>query len=404
MAFEAITLLQFIMIATWTCLLETPNKNKNSLFVRFFQSREDVENILSTLSMSFAPGLFEVLVCTTPPLFDFFKTLPTPTTKCWAVYAISLEKDDSRPRLYVGVATEHSSGVYHRFKQYDLGCQVPAYVQAALDEGYIVVHKGLLCWVPIPTAGSVPMTRLVFYALEATFAFMFWALYGDKTQHMSHLCLWDNTELEYDGCCSHSSLQDPIRGNFDLSADELEAIHAERKRLDRQRHAVISRNWHYKQMETNYADYMDRAVERTRRSMAKHPDRANANRILRKQKALNEETYACKRCNVNLKDAESWRHHLQTAKHRGQKYTEADRTFKCKPCKKSYPTKTGLTSHKLSRGHVELHGGTYTVDKSVLCKPCNKRFSNPGNLRTHEKNDSHKERVRAAAQSSLELD
>jgi hypothetical protein len=67
MAFEAITLLQFIMIATWTCLLETPNKNKNSLFVRFFQSREDVENILSTLSMSFAPGLFEVLVCTTPP-------------------------------------------------------------------------------------------------------------------------------------------------------------------------------------------------------------------------------------------------------------------------------------------------------------------------------------------------
>jgi hypothetical protein len=39
--------------------------------------------------------------------------------------------------------------------------------------GYTIVHKELLCWIPILTTSLQPRIRLLFFALEATFSYIF---------------------------------------------------------------------------------------------------------------------------------------------------------------------------------------------------------------------------------------
>jgi len=62
--------------------------------------------------------------------------------------ALVLEKPGCKPKVYIGSGTSWSLGVVGRFKQYDDGFLLPVYVEKALDEGYEIVSKGLLCWIP----------------------------------------------------------------------------------------------------------------------------------------------------------------------------------------------------------------------------------------------------------------
>ena len=87
-----------------------------------------------------------------------------------------LEKNGCRPRIYIGSGTSASRGITARLKQYDDGFLISTWVQEALDNGFIIVHKGLLCWCPIPTAAFVPIYRLLFIAMEATFSYVLWAM------------------------------------------------------------------------------------------------------------------------------------------------------------------------------------------------------------------------------------
>jgi hypothetical protein len=84
MAFSGATELQFVLLvlAVWACLTDTPFNQKNTLFARFFPSLEDLENIASAASIVFARCLFEVLMATTPPTIQFFKSLPSDTSSC----------------------------------------------------------------------------------------------------------------------------------------------------------------------------------------------------------------------------------------------------------------------------------------------------------------------------------
>jgi hypothetical protein len=212
-----------VLSITWTCLSDTPFNQKNTLFARFFTSQAVFEEVASTASLVFSPGLFEVLQGATPPTIQFFKSLPTDTSSRWGVYVIVLEKPSCRSRIYIGSGTNSIGGVRSRLKQYDDGLLLPRYIEYALDEGYTIVHKGLLCWIPKPTAATQPVNRLLFVALEATFAYIFWAMRTRTRDYgMGHICLWDRNTLEYDGCSSHCCLNEAILGDFDLSAEQLE--------------------------------------------------------------------------------------------------------------------------------------------------------------------------------------
>jgi hypothetical protein len=143
--FSADTLFALVMLVAWTCLQDTPFKQKHPLFARFFKNKADLESIATEVGLSFAPGLFAVLQASVPPTIDFFRRLPTYQKGCWGIYAIVLEKRDCRPRLYIGsatsVGTPSTNGLQSRLKQYDDGFNVPYYVKAALDDGFTITHK-----------------------------------------------------------------------------------------------------------------------------------------------------------------------------------------------------------------------------------------------------------------------
>ena len=184
-----------------------------------------------------------------------------------------LEKAGHRPRVYIGSSTSASQGIRQRLQQYDLGILTLRYVEDAQTKGYTITHKAILCWMPKPTAAFVPVNRLLFVALEATFPYIFWAKRTTRNYGLPHICPWNRNHSEYDGLCSHCSSNEQIDGKFDLTAEQLEAhaIEKEQKRLEMK--AENATNWHYKQMANDYDKYIGGAHERVAKSRANHPQR-----------------------------------------------------------------------------------------------------------------------------------
>lgn len=182
--------------------------------------------------LCFAPGLLVVLQSKTPPLVTFFKSLPCPLDlRVWAVYLIVLEKARCWFRIYVGSATDKTDGAKRRFKSYDdLDRPVLSrFVLQAIDDGYTITHKGLICWAPIPQPSAKYVLRCLFLAIEATFAVVFWAMKSrTKDYGLPHLCPWDTYDnIPYDGCCSHSALTESPRGQtHGLTPEEIDALEA----------------------------------------------------------------------------------------------------------------------------------------------------------------------------------
>jgi hypothetical protein len=145
MAFEATTLLQVVLLITWKCLSDTPVNQKHSYSVHFISSHAVLEEIAWTTSLVFATGLLDVLQAAAPPTIKYFKTLPTDTSKRWAVYLLVFEKPICRPKIYIGSGADGYRGIQDRFMHYRSGHALPARVEQALKEGYTIVHYGLLC-------------------------------------------------------------------------------------------------------------------------------------------------------------------------------------------------------------------------------------------------------------------
>lgn len=94
------------------------------------------------------------------------------------------------PQKHIGVATNAKAGVEFRFAHYDDKTVLPSYIEAAFAEGFVIVHKGLLCWITLPSAGAVPTNRLLLYALEATTRLPFLGhevFPGQGLRHGSHV-------------------------------------------------------------------------------------------------------------------------------------------------------------------------------------------------------------------------
>jgi hypothetical protein len=179
MAPEA-TLLQLVLLLTWTCINMSFGSSKHPIFSKVLSSQAVIEQLLAFASLAFAPGLFEVLQASTPPTVSWFKCLPTNDEKRWAIYLLVLEKPSCRPKIYIGSGTNSKHGVHVRLTCYDRQSNLPIFVERALKDGYSIVHKGILCWIPIPLAADQPVLRVLFIALEATFSFVFWAMQSTK--------------------------------------------------------------------------------------------------------------------------------------------------------------------------------------------------------------------------------
>jgi hypothetical protein len=228
-------LLELIVTLTWTCLCVPATKAKNYLFNQLFFDETVLSEVCSAASLCFCPGLFTVLQAAAPPSIKFFLGTPTNGRKKWAVYVLVLLKDGVY-LIYIGSGTATKTGVVTRWYSYENRTTLPVNVDAVLKEGYEIVHKGMLIWIPLPGIEDVPRLRLLFLALEAMLAFAFWAMKSTKEDHCYTSCrLWSElSSFSYTGLCSHSALLDPVKGNFDLSDEQLLAIAAEIRQRTRE--------------------------------------------------------------------------------------------------------------------------------------------------------------------------
>jgi hypothetical protein len=142
-------------------------------------TEEAIEELIGTANVEFAPQLLDVLQSDDPPTIDFWKSLPVFSLKplAWGVYALVLEKTGCESLVYIGSGTNSELGVAHRLRDYDRFTHLPLYVSKALEEGYKIVHKGLLAKAPMPSASIMPTIRTLFITLEGTFQAVFWTLH-----------------------------------------------------------------------------------------------------------------------------------------------------------------------------------------------------------------------------------
>lgn len=309
----ASSILELVIVLLWTCLSSTPSRQKYPLYSKFFPTRVALESFFSSVSLVFAPGLLEVLQASTPPTIAYFKGLPTECKSIWAIYLLVLEKQGYRPKIYIGSGTAAKHGVSSRLGQYTRGQVLPIRVEKALNDGYAIEHKGILCSTPVPSAALVPLRRLIFIIMEATFTFYFWAL-ASTTEYgysMADFCPWARDTLEYDGLCSHNPLYEAPAGDFSLSAEELEAIAAEV--ADRRASYMVDYRENVKNEDPE--SYYAAAREQRAKWVKNNPEKAAANDRRTIAKAVKEKRHYCAICDHAFTKGAKLKTHLAGPKH-----------------------------------------------------------------------------------------
>jgi hypothetical protein len=263
--------------------------------------------------LTFAPGLLDILKSTTPPTIAFFKSLPSSYDKVWAVYLLVLEKRGARPRIYVGSATEMQRGVRSRFKNYDTGHTIPMYVASSFREGYKITHKGLLCTMPIPPNRLASVMEVLFLGMEATFAFVFWAMHADGKDYGVgyQACLWPVKDLEYTGLCHHSSAREGGVRQHGLSEDEIEIIALKLNEIRKQKQSANLKNWY---MRTKALDPVAYNLKRLQNSRNRDQAKVKVNNKKAYEKGRDTGKWSCKPCKQTFASAQSRDKHLRNPK------------------------------------------------------------------------------------------
>lgn len=238
-------MLPLLVTLVWTCISRPTLKN--SLYKQLFREQIILSEISSAASLYFCPGLFEAIQVAAPPSMNFFRNLPTDVKGRWAIYVLVPEKQGCVDFIYIGSGTEMKAGVLARWRVYNNPDKhkdrLPKYLQQALDNGYKIVHKGVLVSCPIPSAANAPRLRLLFVVMEATFCFLFWAMRSNNKDYgMGACCPWPRESFTYRGLCSHNALIEQVSGKIDLSGEQLEALAAEIKESTRLYHSDYYQN------------------------------------------------------------------------------------------------------------------------------------------------------------------
>ncbi len=294
----AASILELVITMVWACL-QVPGA-QNQLFAQLFFALDVVSDIAGVASLTFASGLMDALQAPSPPDVQWFKNLPAKHVKRWGVYVLVFEHEDFIPYLYCGSATEVSCGVTQRWALYDKHNLylrdntegLPSGVIKAFQAGFKITYKGLLVSAPIATAAKVPMVRLLFYAMEATFAFAFWMMNSHKFLLYHACCPWPLESFTYGGLCTHSALRDPIAGRFDLSGEELEALAVDVKERNRRYNALYYQR--EKQVHPERLKERQREHDLNYRINSHDKPIAKQRRFAAKRKA--DRTYWCELC------------------------------------------------------------------------------------------------------------
>lgn len=208
---------------------------------------------------------------------------------------------------------------------YDNKRSLPEYIKKSLDDGFTITHKGYVCIKRTPAPSEFPVVEAVILALEATFAFFFWAMHSRvKDYNMSHARGWNLDTCEYDGDCSHNPMMEGLIWT-ELTAKQATtlAVEFKQKKRDEQTRSKAktkrTKKFHCKPCNRSFSrrDRLER-----HNGVPYHKNRLNGLRIPKtpqakyKAKCVRTKQHYCALCNYPA--PESWRlqRHYETDKHR----------------------------------------------------------------------------------------
>ena len=363
------TIHDYILWLCWGLLTLCHQPLKNPVHDVLFPTVEVMEKLLS--SICFPIGLLEVLLSPLPPTINWIKSLPTQSRDLWGVYIILLEKPKCRPRIYIGSGTGVTKhGLEYRFKDYNYRARMPIYVRKAVDEGYMITHKGVLCWTTIsPATGRFPMRSLMML-LESTFSLSLWVMHSrTKTYGMPSLLSWALDSVEYDGCCSHVAISEKVQGEDEgLTTAQIAAKEAE---MDIRR---------------------------------------------KEQDKLTRQKYYAKR---NAADFEGWRRRKNAQLKKSNDKMRDSKKFACAPCGMAFASQFALNTHKSRDIHIAKVTGVkkskvykapgqkrrsdqLKAAKTHYCAVCDASFASESALDKHDNGPRHKKKAAAAAAAVAE--
>jgi hypothetical protein len=291
---------EYVQWLSWTLLSASSIYLKNPTFDTVFPTEDMLEQHFSSALVTFAPRLLDIMQSASPPSIDYFKSLPSASLPLWGVYLLVFEKTGSRPKIYIGSGTCQDQGLKRRLRNYDLETIISRNVRQALDDGFVIVHQGLLCSAPIPTAALRFPIRTLILLLEAVFCIVLWAMASrTKDYGMPTLCPWDCDTLAYDGLCSHTRSLESVSGaDRNLTPEELEA--EETIRLEKAADQTARRYYDFKKN-----DFL--AWQATRRGYDAKRDHTEKLESMYKSKAKAkaEWRFACNICNLPFETATS---------------------------------------------------------------------------------------------------
>lgn len=404
MHFDAATIFQLVLLLTWRCLSQTPAHRKTHNFKAAYLSMAVLQLAMLSVTLCFAPGLFEILNSVTPPGLPFFKSLPTIGTKRWGIYLLVLEHPTERFRIYIGSALHGVEGVVQRFRNYRNHAVLPLYVEEALEDGFTITHMGLLCSIPIPNASLWFAMRTLMKALEAAFTYAFGALAPDgPDEGLTHLAFWPLESLSYDGLCSHSPLiEGVIAGKEDRSPEELDALAAQKAERLRLGLRQYKHDWYMRKRQD--PAYLEASRQKRRESSAsayaRDPDRIKGIAVKNFAKAKEAGTYPCSVCNMFLGKKSGLEAHKKTKDHldkaagvykgpsaaskatcKTHAKAKASKAHFCGVCQRACASASALATHNMSGAHIrKATANTGGIGPSGLSEPSPGSPSSPSTL------------------------
>ncbi|KAH6406046.1 hypothetical protein HBI60_035830 [Parastagonospora nodorum] len=239
--------------------LDAPTWWLHPIFMTLWSDKGAFEQICEAApQLTFAPGLAEVLDSPTPPTLEYFRSLPEAGSKDWwkhwAIYLHIYELEGRKPRIYIGSSTSEV-GAATRLAEYEDTTSddgLPIFVKRAIAQGFQKTRTTLLAWSDIPAVGIFPRARQRYLGLEGIFQMLFFtSIINNYEPEWVDFMPWCREDVEWEPLCSHISLSERGKGDFDLSFEELEYLNTVRLELRRRNQRKRNHTYHFRHQALN---------------------------------------------------------------------------------------------------------------------------------------------------------
>lgn len=168
----------------WHCFNNTPPPLQGGTnYARFhpvFPDKATFRRMCTRKSITWSPGIEQMLMSETPPTFSRLSALPEilNTWQLWGIYSLLFTKPEMRPRVYVGQCCQTQKGFSSRKKQaHCLSTRgKPTGARASILTGYKMERMVLLMSMPKPPTSGQTKVWAMMKVLECALAHILGAM------------------------------------------------------------------------------------------------------------------------------------------------------------------------------------------------------------------------------------